>query len=156
MSDYRHNRFGQGQANLGRGNRNIGRDHIDNRRNVHNQGMYAEGNLHYRHGDYYHIDNGGEFDPLASGRGVGRLITVIGSLIALAGFAGFGYVIFSGFSVRDASWDPMTIQVAGLPLLAVGFGSFVLGGVIAGIGASMAKAARERYDRKMYHRRQRF
>jgi hypothetical protein len=156
VSDYRHNRFGPGQANLGQGNRNIGRDHVDNRRHVHNQGMYAEGNVHYRQGDYYHVEQGDSFDVMASGRGVGRLIAAVGMLISLAGFGGFAYVIFSGFQAQDASFNPMAIEVAGLPLLAVGFGTFLVGGIIAGIGGSMAKAARQRHEREMYYRRQRF
>lgn len=164
MSDYRNIRPGSGQANVGKGNRNIGRDHIDRRvdnrqsRQVHNQGMYAEGNVHYQEGDYYHVQQGqtDPFDDIAGGRGIGRLIAAIGVVIALAGFGGWMYVIFSGFSAKDASFDPMAIEFHGFPLMVVGFVAFGAGGIIAAIGGAMAKAARRRYDRDRYHRRRRF
>jgi len=160
MSDYRHNRTGRGQANLGKHNRNIGRDHIDNRQNrqVHNHGMYAEGNMHYREGNYYDIQHGQSdpFDDIASGRGIGRLIAAIGLLIAIAGFGGWMYVIFSAFQSEGTSFDPMAIEFHGYPLMVVGFAAAGIGGIIAAIGGSMAKAARRRHERAMYHRRRRF
>jgi uncharacterized integral membrane protein len=115
--------------------------------------MYAEGNVHYREGDYVHIQHGQTDD--AGGRGIGLLIVAIGSLIALAGFGGWMYVIFSGFSNKSATFDPMSIQFHGYPLMVVGFVAFVVGGVIAAIGSAMARAAARRHERARYHRRRR-
>lgn len=160
MGNYRDIRTGRGQANLGQGNRNIGRDHVDNRqyRQVHNQGMYAEGNLHYRDGDYYDIQHGptDPMDQITSGRGIGRVIAAIGILIALTGFAGWMYVIFSGFAAEDTRFNPMAIEVQGYPAMVVGFAAIAIGGVITSIGSSMAKAARHRHNRTTHHRRRRY
>ncbi|OLF19018.1 hypothetical protein [Actinophytocola xanthii] len=171
MSDYRHNRAGRGQANFGHGNTNVGRDHIDGRidnrgghyagrdyRQVHNHGMYAERDLHYRDGDYYDIQHsqGDPFDDIASGRGVGRLITVVGLLIALAGFGGFMYVIFRGFTADEHMFDPTSITVLEIPLMFVGFGAALVGGIIASAGGAMARASRRRHDRAAHYRRRRY
>jgi hypothetical protein len=163
MNEYRRIRTGRGQANLGQGNQNIGRDQIDRRvdnrqyRHVHNQGMYAERDVHYRDGDFYDIQHGpsNAFDDIASGRGIGRFIAAVGLLIALAGFGGWMYVIFSGFAAKGSSFDPMAIEVQGYPLMVVGFVAFAVGGVIGAIGGAMAKAARRRHEREMYDRRRR-
>lgn len=163
MNDYRRIRTGRGQANLGQGNQNIGRDQIDRRvdnrqyRSVHNEGMYAERDVNYRDGDYYDVQHGPSdpFDDIASGRGIGRFIAAIGLMIALAGFAGWMYVIFSGFSAKGPSFDPMAIEIQGYPLMVVGFAAAGVGGVIAAIGGSMAKAARRRHERASYYRRRR-
>jgi hypothetical protein len=77
-------------------------------------------------------------DELFRGQGLGRALMAIGLLIALAGFAGWMYVIFSagrdgGVSDPFAGPEPM-----------VAFGAFAVGGVIASIGKGMSKAARER------------
>ena len=161
MSDYRNIRPGSGQANFGEGNRNIGRDHVDRRtdnrqyRQVHNnQGMYAEGNVHYQEGDRYYIQQG-QTDS-AEGRGIGLLIAAIGGLIALAGFGGWMYVIFSGFSNTGTSFNPMSLQFHGLPVMVVGFVAFAVGGIIAAIGMSMARAAGRRYERERRNRRRRY
>lgn len=176
MSDdyrFRDVRTGRGQANLGHGNRNTGRDDIDNRggrhagrdyrdqrRHVHNQGMYAEGNLHYRDGDNYEIQvgPGDPFDAIADGRGVGRVIAAFGAAIALAGFGLWIWVIFSLMSEvgPGASGPPnlFALELRGIPAAPLGFGAVVVGGVVAAIGTSMARAAKRRHrEAQRRHRR---
>lgn len=81
-------------------------------------------------------------DELFQGRGAGRLLLALGLVAALAGFALFAYFIFS--APMDPGSDPFARKILGLPEVAVGFGTFVLGGVIASIGMGMSKAARAR------------
>jgi hypothetical protein len=178
---------GQGPVNLGNGNRNAGRDYQDNRSEqridnrggrhagrdyhdrrsqVHNQGgMYAGRDLRYlREGDSYNVQvgPGDPFDAIADGRGVGRAIATLGSIIALVGFAGWAWLIFSFITAigpeASTTGNPFGKELLpGIPLAPVAFGAFVVGGVIAGIGTSMAKAAKRRYEAKQrYRRRQRF
>ena len=96
-------------------------------------------------------------DELFKGRGFGRLLMVIGLLIALAGFAGWMYLIFSGFTAPDGDPVPdfLQLEVFGVPAAMVAFGSFAVGGIIASIGKGMSKAARERAERVYDMRRMR-
>ena len=96
-------------------------------------------------------------DELFKGRGFGRLLMAIGLLIALAGFAGWMYLIFSGFTGSDGNQIPdlFEAELFGLPAAMVAFGSFALGGIVAAIGKGMSKAAREHAERAMEMRRAR-
>ena len=91
-------------------------------------------------------------DGLFEGRGFGRVLIVVGGLICLAGFAMFTYVVFSamGASIDDPiGQSPFAIEVLpGVPMLPVGFGAFLVGGIIASIGSAMSRAARKRYERR--------
>lgn len=172
---YRDVHMGRGQANLGHGNRNIGRDHIDNRggryagrdhrderRYTHNHGLYAEGDVHYRGGDNYDIRYGpaDPMDGIADGRGVGRVIAALGMLVAFAGFAAFAWVIISAMTSfgpdTDLSTNPFSRELLGVPAVALGFGGMAVGGVIASIGTTMARAARRRHDEALRRRRRRY
>ena len=85
-------------------------------------------------------------DELFKGRGPGRVVMVVGLLIAVAGFAGWMALIFSGIGSNDPTGPtPFDHELLGLPALAVAFASFALGGVVASIGMAMSKAARERH-----------
>jgi hypothetical protein len=170
---FREVRTGRGQANLGHGNTNIGRDHIDNRggryagrdyrderRYVRNHGMYAEGNLHYRDGDNYDIQvgPGDPFDAIAGGRGVGRLIAAFGMAVALAGFGLWIWVIFTLISeVGPGVTGPPSLfdlEVRGIPAAPLGFGAVAVGAVVAAIGAAMSRAAKRRHqEAQRRHRR---
>jgi hypothetical protein len=158
---FRDVRSGQGPVNVGRGNRAAGRDYQDNRswRHVDNRGgHYVGGNYHVRHGDHYDIDAGptDPFDAMASGRGIGRLLTAIGMIIAFAGFGGVGWVIVSFVITMGPDTEPtnpFSKELNGIPILPVAMAAFVIGGVLGGIGASMAKAARRRHERRMRHQR---
>jgi phage shock protein PspC (stress-responsive transcriptional regulator) len=95
------------------------------------------------------------WDELFRGRGVGRVLMVVGSLIALAGFGIVGYFIFVfafGSDINDFGGagelsNPFQKKLLpGVPMVAAGFGLFAVGGVLAGIGATMSKAARKREE----------
>jgi hypothetical protein len=89
---------------------------------------------------------------------------VVGSLVALAGFGIVGYFIFVfafGSGIDDFGGpgelsDPFQKQLLpGVPMVAAGFGLFVVGGVLAGIGSVMSKAARKR-EEELRRERQRW
>ncbi|MEV7098405.1 FHA domain-containing protein [Amycolatopsis sp. NPDC051045] len=94
---------------------------------------------------------------MATGKGLGRPIMFLGMLMSLVGFGLFGSVIFRAMKADSevmsrgsftASPSPFGPEVfGGVPLVAVGFALFVLGGVVSSIGLVMAKAAHERRRR---------
>ncbi|MEU4690913.1 hypothetical protein [Actinoplanes sp. NPDC023714] len=76
---------------------------------------------------------------------------IFGTLLALGGFALIGYffMIAFGSSIDDpVGRDPMAAELLGVPIIPVGAGAFLLGGVLAGIGGGMSKAARKREERR--------
>ncbi|MET8848866.1 FHA domain-containing protein [Amycolatopsis sp. NPDC004625] len=91
---------------------------------------------------------------LATGRGAGRAVMVLGLLMVLAGFAIWASVIFrfakavsrAGFDTPPSLLGPDVF--GGVPLGAVGFALFGLGGVVATIGLVLSKAARHRGGRR--------
>jgi hypothetical protein len=110
-------------------------------------------NVHSRHEYRYGPDD--PIDELFQGRGAGRLLMAVGLVVALAGFAGWMYLILSAAtSVGDgdpsSGGGPFETEWLGLPAGMVAFGAFALGGVIAGIGGAMSKAARAR-ERELRH-----
>jgi FHA domain len=124
--------------------------------------QYTAGRDQYVAGrDQYH-DNSvrveGDYDPwdeLFRGRGVGRALMAIGGIVALAGFGIIGYFIFVfafGSSIDDFGGpgelrDPFQKELLpGVPMVAAGFGLFLVGGILAGIGGGMSKAARKREE----------
>ena len=98
--------------------------------------------------DYYTAYHSDDYDPadeLFSGRGPGRALAVLGLLLALAGFGGWMYLIFS--STADS--DPFSRElVPGIPLGAAAFAAFLVGGLLYGLGLTMSKAARKRHARQ--------
>ncbi len=83
------------------------------------------------------------------------MLAVLGTIVALVGFGIWMTLIFSGFGVNDPTdTTPFDRSFAGIPLLAIGFALFAGGGVLAGIGTGMSKAARKR-QRQQTQRRQR-
>lgn len=91
---------------------------------------------------------------MATGKGLGRPVMVLGMLLSLTGFGLFGFGLFrfmkAGSDAMSAGSfaappSPLGPEVfGGVPLGAIGFALFVLGGVVSSIGLVMAKAARER------------
>lgn len=91
---------------------------------------------------------------MATGKGLGRPIMFLGMLMSLVGFGLFGSGIIrfikAGADAMAADSfaappSPLGPEVfGGVPLGAVGFALFALGGVVSSIGLVMAKAARER------------
>lgn len=176
MSDnyrFRDIRTGQGPVNIGTGNR-AGRDYRDNRHRQHidnRGGHYAGRDYHDRRayvqeGDSYDFQVGppDPFDAMASGRGVGRLLAGIGMLIGFGGFGAFTWVVVSFMTSAGPEPGPghnpfAVVFPADIPILAgqkvlpVAIAAVVVGGILAAIGAAMAKAARRRYDRHMRARR---
>jgi hypothetical protein len=133
--------------------------------------QYTAGRDQYVAGrDQYH-DNSvrveGDYDPwdeLFRGRGVGRALMAIGGIIALAGFGIIGYFIFVfafGSDINDFGGpgelkDPFKKELLpGVPMVAAGFGLFLVGGILAGIGGGMSKAARKR-EEELRRERQRW
>ena len=94
----------------------------------------------------HRYDQDEPIDELFRGRGAGRVLLALGLLVAFAGFGLWMYLILSaGASMADGSPEsPFEREVFGLPAGIVGFGAFVAGGIVAGLGASMSKAARLR------------
>jgi hypothetical protein len=126
----------QGAVHAGQGDQYLnGRDKFDQR------------SYHYTHNNDYDA-----WDEAFEGKGFGRVLTIVGGLIALTGFGlllYFFYIVF-GSDINDpAGQSPFAVElVPGVPVLAVGFGGFVAGGIIAGIGSGMSKAARKRAERR--------
>jgi FHA domain len=135
--------------------------------------QYTAGRDQYVAGrDLYHdnsvrVEN--DYDPwdeLFRGRGVGRVLMLVGGLIALTGFGIVGYFIFVfafGSDIDDFGGpgelsNPFEKELLpGVPMVAAGFGLFLVGGILAGIGGGMSKAARKREEelRRERQRRQR-
>lgn len=167
---------GHGQSNIGRGGRNyqdnsrhrrvdnrgghyVGRDHNDHRAYDHR----AFDQRVYYQDDNYHIDAGPDdpLDLIFSGRGVGRLISALGLIIALAGFGAWAWFIFQPMLADTGPGqeldNPFKLEILpGIPFAPVAFGAFLVGGLLAGLGAAMAKAARRRHDEAMRRRRRRY
>jgi hypothetical protein len=91
------------------------------------------------------LDTPDVMDEIFRGRGLARLLMVLGLLVALAGFGGWMYMIFQGgTSVQDPSFDPFAAEIGELPAPMVAFGAFLAGGIITSIGMGMSRASRER------------
>jgi hypothetical protein len=132
--------------------------------------QYVAGRDQYVAGrDQYH-DNSvrveGDYEPwdeLFRGRGAGRVLMAVGGIIALVGFGMVMFFIFSAFgsSIDDFGGpgelsDPFQKELfPGVPLVAAGFGLFLVGGVLAGIGGGMSKASRKR-EEELRRERQRW
>jgi hypothetical protein len=117
--------------------------------------VVGEGSIYHgeyvHHGDRFDVDT----DPsgvqeLFSGRGPGRLLMAVGLVVAIAGFAIWMSVIFSGFTYEPGSGGPSPFekQVLGFNAPVVGFAMFAGGGLLAQLGAGMSKAARRRQERR--------
>ena len=72
----------------------------------------------------YRFTEDNPLDEVFQGQGPGRLLVVIGLVIALSGFAGWMYVIFSGAaSVGEMNpSNPFDTEILGLPAPIVAFG----------------------------------
>jgi hypothetical protein len=87
------------------------------------------------------------WDEFFSGRGFGRFLMALGSLIALAGFSMWAYVILSGFDSSSPYDDPFKLELfPGVPMAPVGFAAFGAGGILVAIGVGLSKAARKRQE----------
>lgn len=100
-----------------------------------------------------HYEQENPMEELFRGRGAGRALLVIGLVLVVFGFAVWMSVIFSGFN-GNGDMNPFTDkQVLGMPAAPLGFGAFAVGGLIAGIGATMSKVARTRERDQAYRSR---
>ncbi|REE62698.1 FHA domain-containing protein [Streptomyces sp. 3212.3] len=129
-----------GPVNAGHGQQYVaGRDQFVAGRDIYGDDHRMFVNSHYD-----------ETDEIFQGRGFGRSLAILGSLIAIIGFALFGYAVVN-FIIHVPDFGPGDNPFAdkklfGVPALALGFGAFAFGGVLAGIGASMSKASRKRME----------
>lgn len=111
------------------------------------------------HAPDYNIQITDGYDPadeIFQGRGFGRVLAVIGYIVALVGFALWGYLLFSFIVADDIApgENPFTREIVeGVPWAPAAFGIFALGGVLAAIGTGMSKAARRREEEYRRHRR---
>ncbi len=86
-------------------------------------------------------------DEVFQGRGIGRLLAVIGGVIALGGFCLLADFIYRAATIGGTS-NLFGLELApGVPQIPVGFGAFLAGGILSGIGTGMSKAARKRASR---------
>jgi hypothetical protein len=137
---------------------NVGRDH-----HAVSRDQYLAGRDQHVAGRDQHIDHRvnlqNDYDPwdeIWQGRGVGRVLMIVGGLLAVAGFAMLG-----AFIVSDIVGDPfahdnpfLDVKLVGeVPLAIAGLISFSVGGLLAGIGGGMSKAARKRADQAMRDQR---
>jgi FHA domain-containing protein len=128
---------------------NAGRDinHHDNR----DQRRYHRNQFEFT------TPEGQALNELATGRGPGRAIMVLGLLVMVAGFALFGSVVFKFMGAvsdgirSDSPPSPSDMPsllgppiFGGIPQGAAGFALFGIGMVLTVIGMVMSKAAREK------------
>ncbi|SEC92204.1 FHA domain-containing protein [Amycolatopsis tolypomycina] len=123
---------------------------------INNAGRDVNNSYDHRqqHNYEFSTPEGQMISELATGRGAGRAVMVLGLLTILAGFGIWASVIFrfikaGSDAVSSGSFDAPPPLLGpevfdGVPLGVVGFALFGLGGVVLLIGLVMAKAARER------------
>lgn len=137
----------RGPVNAGSGAMNVGSG----------QQYVVDGDFHM--GDRFDIDVSNDFTPtdeMFEGKGPGRVLAIVGTIVALAGFVTWTAMIFSMFDNDDPSASPFDKQFAGVPVMAIGFAMFLGGGLIAGIGQNMSRAARRREERAQREARRRY
>nr|WP_062332088.1 FHA domain-containing protein [Herbidospora sakaeratensis] len=134
-----------GPVNAGRGTQYVGGHHQIAGRDIY--------------GDDYAIHVDGESDPMDEvfgGRGFGRVLAALGWIVALTGFGIWMALILgtmTGVFPSGPRENPFAREVLGIPMPIAGFGLAAAGGILAGIGSSMSKAARKRYERRNRRRR---
>jgi pSer/pThr/pTyr-binding forkhead associated (FHA) protein len=158
------NRVGRDQQNVAGDQVNIGRDQHNIAGDQHNVGRDQQNVAHQRNDrrDQHNVAHGGtqynasgdqiwkqkvkisaDYEPtdeIFNGEGPGRVIAILGALVALGGFAWFMAHIFQLVPVDgDGSSPPPTIGYA--------FATFALGGILLAIGTGMSKARRKRNGR---------
>ena len=111
---------------------------------VHGDLQQAGRDIDNRNWTDLRLDGPDPMDELFQGRGMGRLLIAVGLVVALAGFAGWMYIILHGGTIDDPGFDPFDKEIAGLPAPMVAFGSFLAGGIIMSLGVGLSRAARER------------
>ncbi|HSI81790.1 MAG TPA: hypothetical protein VK919_14190 [Solirubrobacterales bacterium] len=114
---------------------------------VHGSAQQAGREINNHWWSYVRLDLSYVIDELFRGRGFGRLLMIVGLLVALAGFGGWMYIIFQGFELSDPAQNPLDARVFGLPAPTVAFAAFFGGGVLASVGLGISGAARSRRER---------
>lgn len=113
----------------------------------HGRNYMAGGDMSFpgqhSHEHNYDLDVTG-FGALFTGRGPGRILAVLGLAVAALCFAGWFSIILGGARGLDDSSSPSdllgTVLPSGVPVGAVYFLGFGLGGILFAVGTSMAKA----------------
>jgi len=112
------------------------------------QQYIVRGDIHY--GDTYDVEVSDSYSPsdeMFEGNGPGRVLAILGSVMALAGVAIWMAMIFSAFDNGPDDPTPFDQRFAGIPVMVIGFGLFLSGGILSGIGAGMSKSSRKREER---------
>lgn len=86
-------------------------------------------------------------DELFNGEGPGRVIAIIGGLVALAGFAWFGAHIFGFINGVSSAAAGGPAPTGFPPTIGFAFATFGIGAVLLAIGTGMSKARRKRNGR---------
>lgn len=136
-----------GSVNAGSGQQYVaGRDQF-----VSGRDMYGDDNRVIVTSGY---DN---TDEAFQGQGIGRFLTIIGYLIALAGA---GLFVFTLLSLMASAGPPVDDsnpfaerKLFGVPTFALGFAGAGIGSVVAAIGSGMSKVARKRQEEIEYRNR---
>ncbi|MEV7289795.1 FHA domain-containing protein [Streptomyces sp. NPDC093252] len=136
-----------GPANAGNGQQYVaGRDQFVAARDI-----YGDDRRVIVHADH------NDTDEVFQGQGFGRFHTILGSVIAMAGFVLFGYVVLSfivGVGPDMPEENPYAEKkLFGVPMIALGSGAFFFGGVLSTIGRGMSRAARKRLEEIEYRNR---
>jgi hypothetical protein len=120
--------------------------------NARNYQAGRDQNFIGEHHHQYDVDVDVDLDPTGSkalfeGRGPGRILLVVGLVVALASFAGWMSIIFgaSTESGADGAQDFLGQQLpSGVRVGVAYFLGFGAGGVVSSIGAAMATAGARR------------
>ncbi|MFL6143325.1 MAG: hypothetical protein ACJ72N_15855 [Labedaea sp.] len=118
------------RSGLGPSGRYTGRDYYDDRRASASVDLPAR--------------------PVADPQATGRAVKVIGLVVAMAGVAGWLWMILAFVSKVGAGTmpdDPFGTRWAGMPLGSSGLVAMAVGGVIAAFGSWLARTARVRRSR---------
>lgn len=82
--------------------------------------------------------------------GAGRTLSMLGSIVALTGVAGWLWLILAFVSSMGGGTiaeHPFDTQVAGIPLGSGGLFAIIIGSLLAVAGNSLTRVARRRYER---------
>ncbi|MGP3964713.1 FHA domain-containing protein [Nonomuraea sp. 3N208] len=132
----------RGPVNAGSGVQYVGGHHQSAGRDIYGDNYDIQVNADYE-----------PFDEVFQGKGFGRVLLILGTMVALAGFGIWMSLIFGAMASDDFTNPFERELLPGILMAPAGFGLVVAGGVLAAIGSSMSKAARKRAQERNRRRR---